>query len=823
MLRYLIIILALTMLAPLGAELVITESWNYTDNPNGTEEAESSAISTIELPGGDILTVGYKSTFYDGDYVEYPFVIRHNSAGEIVWGNTYALDDILEYRTRAIYAKRLDNGNIFIGCTSQGNSWGAYVMTINPTTAQVISHNLYDYVPVNYCSVTGTGSYYAYRNYGSGSSTYIDIRLFSSAGVQIGTATTVSSVGMENNVKSLVACSDGGYLLAGSRGSDGLLVRFNNSMEVVWEQTYTGDGTGTQVLNYAVQTASGMIYATGKDDSEGLILRATYSGVQVWQHFAGSTEFISVCETADGNCVAAGAYAIPFNPRNYLVMYTPTGEFIYTDSTFDYYGWYNSVIKAGTHGFVAVGWRNDHSGTYYSDVTINYFEGYIDNAIVVTQVLPFEPNPTNNTINVMATDSQAFSISASDPDGHSLNYSWMLDGVEVSTSSSYTFVSELAQAGESFMLFLFVNDETRSSVMYNWQINVTEYINPPYAPYPNMPYDNATGFPIDFSPSLSWNYSMDESHTQDRSVLYLSTNQQAVTDMSFTCKVQDDGTLHDSYSFTMLPNQTYYWRVVAYNGTQSTASDVWSFSTESIISSFPYTQDFEGGFLPPSGWFNYVSSGLAVNPQPGMGGGWGNAWDSQYIHSGDGAIMCTPYQMPQYYWLLTPFFNIRSSSQLHFWVNYLCTENPTELHVMIKTAAGWQVLYSFDSPAESNVYASEVTLPLGAYYGQNARIAFVYNCNSLANIVAVDDFSITADAALPIPQNVEIVKSGTQVQLSWDSASAEELFKVYASSSPEGSWTLVSGVNGFSRVGNRTFWSTSISDKAFYHVTRYTP
>ncbi|MDD4310062.1 MAG: hypothetical protein PHO32_06745, partial [Candidatus Cloacimonetes bacterium] len=473
MFRYLILALAIFALAPLGAELVITEAWNYTDNPSGTEQAESSANCTIELPDGDILTVGYKSSIYEEDYVEYPFVVRHNSAGVIVWGATYALDDILPFRTRAIYAKRLNNGNIFIGCTSLGNSYGSYVMTLNPDTAQITSHYLQNYVPVNYCAVTGSGSYYAYRNQGSGSSTFIEISLFDSYGTLIGTPVTVASVGIANTIQSLVACADGGYLLAGARGSDGLLVRFNNSMAVVWEQTYTGDGTGTQVLNQAVQTASGLIYATGKDDGEGLIMCALYEGTLQWQNFSGSSEFVSVCETADGNCLVAGAYGIPYNPRNYLLLYSPTGELLFTDSTFDYYGMYNGVAKAGTHGFVTVGWRNNHSGTYFSDITINYFEGYIDNAIVVTQVLPFEPTPNNNSINVMATDSQAFSISASDPDGHSLNYMWMLNGVEVSSTSSYTFVSELAQAGESFMLFLNVNDETRSYVMYNWQINVT--------------------------------------------------------------------------------------------------------------------------------------------------------------------------------------------------------------------------------------------------------------------------------------------------------------------------------------------------------------
>ncbi len=818
MFRYVFIALILIMFLPLAAELVVSEVWSYTDNPNTTESALNS---TIVLPNGDILSVGYRSSLYNSNYVEYPLVIRHDASGNLIAGNLYALSDILSGRTRAIYARLLNNGNVFIGCTSQGDGFGAFAFTINPTNFQVISQNRFTYLPVNYCTNPATGSFYVFRNRGSGTGAYIEIIQYDSNCTQIGDPVEVSTVGVANEVRSLEHCADGGYLLAGARGSDGLLVRFNSSMQITWEHLYTGDGSGTQVLNSAIQTSDGEIFAAGKDDGEGYTLFTSYNGTLLWQYTSGSAEYAAVGETAGGNLAAVGAYAVPFNSRPSVLLYSPSGEYLYSDSTFDYFGWYKSIAAAGDEGFVTAGWRNSDGGTSMSDVNVVYYEGFIDNPIEVTQILPFEPTPENSTIDLMATNSQAFSITASDPDGHSLNYTWRLNGEIVSTTDSYTFQSELSDAGESFGIFLSVDDNSRSSRNFQWQINVTEYLNPPYAPYPNMPWDNATGYPIDRSPSLTWNYSSDASHTQDRSVLYLGTNLQDVTNMSFTCKVQDDGTLHDSFDFEMVPNQTYYWRVVAYNDSQYTVGDVWSFSTESIISSYPYTQDFEGGFLPPEGWFNYVSSDLSSAPSSGMGGGWGNAWDNQYVHAGNGAIWCTPYQMPQYYWLVTPFFNLSASSELHFWMNYLCTvDNPTELHIMIKTPTGWQVLQSFDSPAESNQYTSEISIDLGAYYGANARLAFVYNCNSLASPVAIDDFRITGGSAIAIPQNVQITQSGTNVEISWDSASADELFQVFEASSPEGPWTLVSGTEGFSRVGSRTYWSTEATDRAFYRVKR---
>lgn len=209
---------------------------------------------------------------------------------------------------------------------------------------------------------------------------------------------------------------------------------------------------------------------------------------------------------------------------------------------------------------------------------------------------------------------------------------------------------------------------------------------------------------------------------------------------------------------------------------------------------------------------------------PGMGGGWGNAWDGQYVHNGNGAIMCTPYQMPQYYWLVSPFFNISSSSDLRFWLNYLCTpDNPTELHVMIKTNFGWQLLQSFDSPAHTNVYASEISIPLGDHYGQNARIAFVYRCQSQANIVAIDDLSNSRGTQVPIPANVRIEHIGGQIRLSWDSAEANEQYGVFQAGSPTGNWVQVSDGTGFSRIGDRMYWSIPAQDKSFFMVRRYLP
>jgi hypothetical protein len=810
------------LLAPLSAEFMVDLDWTNIQTTTTSDMANYS----VKLPSGDVITAGGKELQNpDNTYNLYPYIMRISPAGEVVWSTGYRLSAIENVNTEAIYVSILSTGNLFVGCKK--TTGGGFFMIINPQNASVVSSAFPGYDNVDAYTLSPTDQVYVVDNiHPAGDSPYFTLSKYSTGGILSATATYRTS-GTYNQAESITPLPDNSFLVAGEQDNKALVLKYNSSLQLVNTyilQPYTYlDYSATQIA----VSGDGSMFVAGESYTQGeyngFIIKTNEDGEIQWSNGSGS-RYNSVAILDDGKIAVAGVYGNINSPRNYVCMFNNEGEYIWGELSTDYYGHHHNIINSGLNEFLAVGWNNDHSGTYQSNWILKHYHSWMDNDIVVTEILPFEPTWENNIVEVMATDTLLFSITAYDPDNNQLTYHWTLDGELVSATSSFSFESELSQENQSFGLWLYVTDASRNMLSYFWQVNVLPYVNPPYEPSPLYPYDTATNYLVDSNPALRWAYSWDLAHSQDRSVLYLGTNYQGIADLNPAYKVQDDGTLHDSYNFTMAPNQTYYWRVVAYNGTQSTTGAVWSFSTESIVNSFPWVQDFEGGNLPPVGWNNLDSPGISQSPQPGMGGGWGAAYEAQYIHAGSGAMSCTPYQMPQYYWLQSPLINIRSSSQLHFWVNYQSSsENPTELYVMIKTALGWQQLYSFDSPVKNNVYASEVVIPLGAYYGQNARIAFVYNCSSGANTVAVDDIIITADAALPVPQNVQIVKNGTQVQLSWDSASAEELFKVDAAISPEGPWTQISGESGFSRVGSRTYWSTSIAGKAFYKVTRYTP
>ena len=67
---------------------------------------------------------------------------------------------------------------------------------------------------------------------------------------------------------------------------------------------------------------------------------------------------------------------------------------------------------------------------------------------------------------------------------------------------------------------------------------------------------------------------------------------------------------------------TYYWQIVPYNGSgNATGNLIWSFTTgpNPNISTFPYTQDFEGTLFPPYGFTNYGTKSWTKTLTGGVG------------------------------------------------------------------------------------------------------------------------------------------------------------------------------------------------------------
>jgi len=102
----------------------------------------------------------------------------------------------------------------------------------------------------------------------------------------------------------------------------------------------------------------------------------------------------------------------------------------------------------------------------------------LDQEIVITNI---QPNP--GSVIISELDSIHFAISATDPDGNELEYSWKLDAEEVSTDSTYDFVTDYESAGE-YSVTLDITDnfgvsKNRDNISYIWDVTI---IAPPLAP-----------------------------------------------------------------------------------------------------------------------------------------------------------------------------------------------------------------------------------------------------------------------------------------------------------------------------------------------------
>jgi predicted outer membrane repeat protein len=93
----------------------------------------------------------------------------------------------------------------------------------------------------------------------------------------------------------------------------------------------------------------------------------------------------------------------------------------------------------------------------------------VDQEIVVNDI---QPTPGAVTINEMETID--FFFSGYDPDGNPLEYSWKLEGVEVSIDSTYLFETNYTSAG-LYLLTLDVTDNfSDNSIYYEWNVTVTD-------------------------------------------------------------------------------------------------------------------------------------------------------------------------------------------------------------------------------------------------------------------------------------------------------------------------------------------------------------
>ncbi|MDP8268418.1 MAG: T9SS type A sorting domain-containing protein [Candidatus Tenebribacter davisii] len=142
-------------------------------------------------------------------------------------------------------------------------------------------------------------------------------------------------------------------------------------------------------------------------------------------------------------------------------------------------------------------------------VTINS----IDDEIVITN-LSYATNtggvwtPDDQTINEMEVLN--FAITANDPDENPLEYSWQVDGEEVSIESTFDFITDENSAGD-YVISLSITDNfgARDEQSFNWDVHVNDIVSSPSSLVPQIT-KLFSNHPNPFNPTTSIRFDIKE-------------------------------------------------------------------------------------------------------------------------------------------------------------------------------------------------------------------------------------------------------------------------------------------------------------------------
>lgn len=434
---------------------------NWTVNP--VEAGTSWATWATVLTNGDRLAVGFSGA---GGIVR-PRVMRMDTNGVVQFDYAYNTPMMTNYSIRAIYAGVLANSNVFVGCTASGGGYGAFFMTLNANGSSIVTQSLVYANPMRYTLNTNDEVLVI------GDS----VSLYTTTGVSINNGTLTaggSPVG-----RSVNQTSDGGYIAAGSIGSFALLTRLDTNLNIVWSQQYS-DTNGNQVAYCAVENPDGTFTACGSEEGGSndklLLFKTDSNGTRLWskKEWAGNYGgWNTVIPTPDNGLVAAG---VAFG-NDLTAGYDANGEIRWSYSSYTE-GSLRGVIALSTNQYLLTG----QSGSIMleGDGDWRTFSLQVDynSDIVVTSILPFEPNESNGwSITTAAGVTNHFAFTGYDPDGVPLTYSWVMPNQqemwsELSTNAAFDLILPPESAGTWKMLMLSVSDGV-NQLFYEWGIAVS--------------------------------------------------------------------------------------------------------------------------------------------------------------------------------------------------------------------------------------------------------------------------------------------------------------------------------------------------------------
>ncbi len=245
--------------------------------------------------------------------------------------------------------------------------------------------------------------------------------------------------------------------------------------------------------------------------------------------------------------------------------------------------------------------------------------------------------------------------------------------------------------------------------------------------------------------------------------LYFSTDSLAVATMNVSARVVNNAAVgapgmfsYDPPSF-MNSKTKYYWIVVAKNGSNTSASSFLKFTTQEVISAFPYNQGFEDSTVFYPGWYGMFTEWTYTSS--GTNAVWGYTGNND-PHSGLYCAYVAPYAATTQSSLVSPRIFLSSGMNLSFWwrngghTAKISGQDSTFVEISTDGGHSWITLGSL-SPAASQSAYQMALFDLNSYAGNNVYLRWRYKMISYSatNYVFLDDILIAAGTGPSISVN----------------------------------------------------------------------
>ncbi|MEI6821338.1 MAG: choice-of-anchor J domain-containing protein [Bacteroidota bacterium] len=256
--------------------------------------------------------------------------------------------------------------------------------------------------------------------------------------------------------------------------------------------------------------------------------------------------------------------------------------------------------------------------------------------------------------------------------------------------------------------------------------------------------------------------------------IYFGLDSLGVNGLSTSYKVVDNSTVSAPGTFTYTPSALllsktkYFWRVVAKNGTTSEISPLWKFTTQLVISTFPYSYGFEDSTVFYPGWYGSFTDW--TYPTTGNNAIW-NLTSVANAYSGNSAACASPNTGTTSSSLMTPRFIIPANYRISFWWKNadpqlkIANKDSTYFEISTNGGTSWTILDVLSPSIGMSAYINSIK-DLSSYVGNNVYFRWRYNLSVASGYknVYIDDIKVE-----PIP-------SGAIINLSETNYAFKELY-----------------------------------------------